>query len=289
MKKKMMVACLVFSALPFFATGQNLTRFFKNTYACNYFIFHYNDDVTHPQELARFCDGFIGMIDREFFPAKFPYPIRVYVLKDKPSFQKFLREQVDVSDPPGWGIYLPKIKSFITYEGSGNGTFAHEIMHPLVRANLAKAPYWADEGIPSFFEKSFGYWNKNQLTLSLGYQNAWRIRELDNRILTLDLESIITSKEQYGTSEKRLVSVFLYENQRLKRYLQLVRLNDKQGYDTFLEAAFQAPLHKVVPAWKIYLQNTYRDRIKIDRIPGSCVFDSKNKYDLFMKIAGLPN
>lgn len=77
---------------------------------------------------------------------------------------------------PGWGIYLPKIKSFVTYEGSGYGTFAHEIMHPLLRANLSATSYWADEGAPSFFEKSFGYWEENNLILQFGFQNPWRVR-----------------------------------------------------------------------------------------------------------------
>jgi hypothetical protein len=131
------------SAVPDF--GRN----FKNELKTRYFVFHYGDEVTTAKDLARLSDGFIGLVDRSFFKAQFNYPIHAYVLRDRTSFKEFLRTKAGVKDPPDFGIYWPEQRCFVTYEGSGFGTFAHEIMHPLVRANLPYAPSWADEGLPS--------------------------------------------------------------------------------------------------------------------------------------------
>lgn len=282
-KVKTMI-CLIVLSLPLFSGGMDLVKHFKNVHTSKYFVFHYNDDVTETDSFAVFSDGFIDVINRKFFRTDFPYPIHVYVLNDRPSFQRFLVEKAGVSDPPGWGIYFPEIKSFVTYQGSGYGTFAHEIMHPLVRYNLRAAPVWADEGIPSFFEKSFGYWDEGQLTLSFGVQNPWRIKEMGNKILLLDLADIVRNGEKYGTSEKRMVAVFLYENGRLERYLKQVKLNQKDGYGTFLEAAFQRSMMDITPLWKKYLQDVYNRRDEFSLVPASEIFNSKAQYETFMKL-----
>jgi len=250
MNGKMKILCLVLLLLPGLASGQKLAKHFKNEHKSKYFVFHYNDEIASAQPLARFSDGFIDVINREFFKAEFNYPIHVYVLKDRDAFKDFLVKHAGVTDPPNWGIYLSRIGSFVTYEGSGYGTFAHEIMHPLVRTNLRHAPLWADEGIPSFFEKSFGYWNGDKLILQMGFQNPWRISQMGSGILSLDLESIVKAKKDYGTSEKRMVSVFMHQHGRLHEYLNLVRANRKNGYSTYLEATFDKPMNQLVPLWR---------------------------------------
>jgi hypothetical protein len=64
------------------------------------------------------------------------------------------------------GVFLYKYNLFATYEDSGLGTFAHEIMHPLVERNLKDRPEWAIEGIPTFFEKFYGYWRGDELIVN---------------------------------------------------------------------------------------------------------------------------
>jgi hypothetical protein len=275
--------CLALLLLPCPVTGQELAKHFKNEHKSKYFVFHYNDDVTRAKPLAEFCDGFIDVINREFFKAKFNYPIQVYVLKDRNSLKSFLTEKVGVTDPPDWGIYFSRIRSFVTYEDSGYGTFAHEIMHPLVQVNLSSAPLWADEGIPSFFEKFFGYWSENKLVLQLGFHNPWRIRQMGQKVLSLDLESIVKAKQDHGTSEKRMVSVFLYQHGKLKEYMKLAGSNRKNGYSTFIEAAFKKPMPQLIPEWRKYLQEVYNRRYQILFIPSSNIFDSKEQYERFMK------
>ena len=287
MKTRLNTISLILLCLPSLVSAQELAKHFRHEHKSKNFAFHYNDEITTVQSLAKFSDGFIEFIDREFFKARFTYPIHVYVLKDRESFKEFLIKKAGVSDPPNWGIYLSKIGSFVTYEGSGYGTFAHEIMHPLVRVNLRHAPLWADEGIPSFFEKSFGYWEGNRLNLRVGYQNPWRIRALGQALLSLDLESIVKSNKDYGTSEKRMVSVFLYKHGKLHDYIRLVQANKKNGYDTFIEAAFKKRMNRLVPFWKEYLKEVESQRTKILQIPASDIFGTKEEYEAFSKRRGL--
>lgn len=267
--------------------AQELAKHFKNEHKSKYFVFHYNDDVTRAKLLADFSDGFIDVINREFFEAKFNYPIHVYVLKDRNSFTSFLTEKAKVADPPSYGIYFPGIRSFVTYEGSGYGTFAHEIMHPLVQTNLNRLPRWADEGIPSFFEKFFGYWSQNKLILRFGFNNPWRIRQMGQKVLSLDLESIVKGNQDHSTSEQRMVSVFLYQHGKLKKYMELVSSNRKNGYNTFIEAAFEKRMSQLIPEWKQYLQEVNNRRFQILSIPVSDIFDSKEQYERFMKARSL--
>ena len=258
-------------------------RDFTNELKSRYFVFHYKDDILSVQEFAKFSDGFIGVIDRRFFKTEFQYPIHVYILHDRSSFKEFLRKSVGIADPPNYGIYFPKLRSFFTFEGSGIGTFAHEIMHPLVQANLLNMPKWADEGLPSFFEKGFGYWNGQDMVLHLGYQNPWRIKELDDRLISLDLSDIVTKSEKYGTSEKRLVSVFLYSQGRLKRFIDLVKQNRKNGYATFVEAAFDRTYSDIQPLWSAYIGGILANREAIYRIPPTEVFEGKDVFKNFMR------
>lgn len=273
--------------LPGSVTGQGLAKNFKNEYKSKYFVFHYNDDVTRAKPLAKFSDGFVDAIDREFFKTKFNYPIHVYVLEDRESLKSFLVEKAWVAEPPGLGIYLPRIKSIVTCESSGYGTFAHEIMHPLIQTNLDRAPFWTIEGIPSFFESFFGYWERDKLVLRYGFHNPWRIAQMGKSILSLDLESIVKGRKDYSTSEKMMVSLFLYKQGKLKEYIKLVSTNRRGSYDTFIEAAFKDRMFRIVPKWKDYLNQVYNSRNQISRIPFSEVFDSKELYERFMKFRGL--
>lgn len=239
------------------------------------------------RDIARFAEGFLAVLQKDFFDPKFDYPIKVLVLPTREAFQGYLRSRLKVADPPAFGIYLGQLKAFVTYSSSGLGTFAHEIMHPLVERNLPKRPAWANEGIPSFFEKFLGYWDGDALVLRFGYQNPWRIQALGDQIDGLDLKSILQRKaNDYGTnrnSDLRMVSVFLWRNDKFHRYLELLRRGDKGNHDTYLEAAFRRPLKEIEPMWRRYLRDAKANRAEIYRIPASTVFKDKAAYESFIK------
>ena len=242
------------------------------------------------REIARFAEGFLDVVRRDFFEPTFDYPIKVLVLPTREAFQTYLRNDLKIADPPAFGIYLGQEKAFVTFVSSGLGTFAHEIMHPLLERNLPKRPAWADEGIPSFFEKFLGYWEGDRLVLRFGYQNPWRIETLGDQIARLDLRAILHRKtNDYGSSRNsdlRMVSVFLWRSDKLPRYLELVRRGDKRGRETYLEAALDQPLKDIDPAWRSYLRDAGANRAEIARVPPSTVFRDKAEYEAFVAPSG---
>jgi hypothetical protein len=164
--------------LPAIVFSQDFTSQFPCHKQTAYFDFYYLRESPRIPKITRFADGFVRLVNRDFFKADFDYPIRVLVFEDREQFKQFLIRQLHIADPPNFGVYVYRYKFFATYEDSGLGTFAHEILHPLVERNLKDRPQWAMEGIPTFFEKFYGYWQGGELTAFWGYQNPWRIQQL---------------------------------------------------------------------------------------------------------------
>lgn len=260
-----------------------ISQFFPNELKSKYFVFHSVKGLKPVDHIARFMDAYVDIINKEFFETGFERPLDIYVLPDRKALMRFLFTEVSIPNPPYWGIYIPQINGLVTYRDSGFGTYAHIVMYPLIEKSLPNLPDWAFNGLPSFFEKSYGYWDGDKLVLQFGFQNPWRISALGRRLLYLNLEKIINSPEEYGTSEKRMASVFLYQNGKMRRFIELVKANDKKGFNTFFEAAFEKNLEEIKPMWEEYLKKVYAERENILKLPPSGVFETKGQFDKFMK------
>jgi hypothetical protein len=254
-----------------------------------YFDFRYERDSSQADGLARFADGYVNLINRDFFKTDFDYPIRVFVLEDQKRFEEFAHKELHVPGPAGFGMYLYSAKLLATYEGSGLGTFTHEAFHAFVEKDLTQRPSWADEGIPTFFEKFYGYWKDDELVLFWGFQNPWRIRELGINLTQLNLPEIISEQNpEQDESKLRMVSLFLWRQGRFKRLLKLIAANDKRGYKSFFEAALELPLDRITPLWQDYLLDVERQRTIILSLPISAVFDSEEAFRTFAKLHSIP-
>lgn len=260
-----------------------------------YFDFYYRRESPKIPEIARFADGFVKLVNRDFFKADFDYPIRVLVLEDRQQFKQFLVQQLHIADPPNFGIYVYRYKMFATYEDSGLGTFAHEILHPLVERNLPDRPAWAMEGIPTFFEKFYGYWQDGELEAYWGYQNPWRIQQLGTNLAQLDLKQVIadpkaaeaSSTVERSESSWRMVSVFLWQQGRFKRFLNLIAAHDKAGYPTYFEAAMEMPVEKILPRWQEYLNDAAAHRARNLSFPNSQVLGDRAAFLNFVTANGI--
>ncbi len=133
--KRILLCCLLL--LPAIAFSQDFAAHFPFHKMTEYFDFYYLRDSPKIPEIARFADGFVKLVNRDFFKTDFDYPIRVLVFEDQAQFKQFLIQQLHIADPPNFGIYVYAYKFFATYEDSGIGTFAHEILHPL---SVSKIP-----------------------------------------------------------------------------------------------------------------------------------------------------
>lgn len=253
-----------------------------------YFDFHLQRDSPQNSKTIRLADNFVDIVKRDFFNADRGYPIRVFVCQDEGRFIQFMHRDLDIQDPSDFGIYVFSRKLLATYEDSGLGTFTHEVLHPLVEENLAHLPAWAFEGIPTFFEKFYGYWNGGQLVLYWGFQNPWRIRELGPELTQLDLKRMVSENgngiREPNESKLRMVAMFLWQQGRLRRFLRLVAADNRLGYPTYFEAALGMPMVKIVPIWQIYLESIERNRAEILSLPLSTVLSNKAEFDAFVKM-----
>jgi hypothetical protein len=254
-----------------------------------YFDFHYERNSQQVEGMARFADGYVNLINRDFFETSFDYPIQVFVLRDQNRFEEFAHRELHVRGPAGLGMYLYSNKLLATYEDSGLGTFTHETFHAFVEKDLARRPIWADEGIPTFFEKFYGYWKNDQLVLFWGYQNPWRINDLGTNLTQLSLMEIVSDQNPEGDESKlRMVSLFLWEQGRFRRFLKLIAADDKRGYKSYFEAAMEMPLEEIVPLWHKYLLDVQRQRAAILTLPLSTVFNSEEEFQAFAKVNRIP-
>lgn len=286
-----LLAGFLFLALAMAAGARDYAKAFPLHLKSRYFEFSYQRQSWDAQGFARFAEGFVDLINRDFIKVDFNYPIRVLVLPDRTTFQGFLRTELGERDPPNFGIYIPRLKLFATYEGSGLGTFAHEIMHPLVEHNLPARPSWAVEAIPSFFEKFFGYYENGSMVVQWGYQNPWRIEALGPRLTRIDLETLVSGKtprDGYDTSELRLISVFLWQQGKLQQFLRLVAGQKHEGFPTYFESAMGMPLKEIIPRWKKYLEDIQTHRAEVLQIPASEVLADQASFTRFMGAYGLP-
>jgi hypothetical protein len=250
-----------------------------------YFDFHLQRGSPQNAMTIRLSDNFVDIVKRDFFNADRGYPIRVFICQDERSFVQFMHQDLEIRDPSDFGIYLFSRKLLATYEDSGLGTFTHEVLHPLLRENLPYAPAWAVEGVPTFFEKFYGYWNGKQLVLYWGFQNPWRIRELGPELTQLDLKRIVSENgtPEQNESKLRMAAMFLWKEGKLRRFLRVVAANDRLGYPTYFEAAMGMPMGKIMPIWQSYLESIARNRAEILSLPPSTVLRNGAEFQAFVK------
>lgn len=114
-----------------------------------------------------------------------------------------------------------------------------------------------------------------------GYQNPWRVELLGDKLVNLKLIRVIYGSED--TSEKRLLSVFLYQQGKLRAYLDLIQSGNKKGYRTYEEAVFDKPMYQLEVIWEAYLKEISANKQAILRIPNSVIFSSESEMRQFME------
>jgi hypothetical protein len=287
LKPVLAVLLLVTALFAIARTSQSYSEQLPLRQQSKYFDFRFKQHPEKIKAIARFADAFIDIVNRDFFEAEFDYPIRVLVTEDFATHRTLVSEQFGVTDPT-MGIFLYKYNLFATYEDSGLGTFAHEIMHPLVERNLKDRPEWAIEGIPTFFEKFYGYWRGDELVVNWGFQNPWRIKQLGTDLARLDLPGILaTTRAEERESEQRLVSIFLWEQGKFKQFLDFVKRREKNGYDSYFEAAMEMPIGRVSPLWQDYLARIVARRAEILRLPLSAAQPDEAAFHRFAASYGI--
>ena len=124
---------------------------------------------------------------------------------------------------------------------------------------------------------------------------AWRIQQLGTNLTQLDLKQVIadpqaaeaSSAVERSESSWRMVSVFLWQQGRFKRFLSLIAAHDKAGYPTYFEAAMEMPVEKILPRWQAYLNDAAEHRARNLSFPPSQIFRDQAAFQNFVATNGI--
>ena len=91
---------------------------------------------------------------KDFF-AESPRTLQeVWILKDKPTYEKASRELFKTEPETPYGYYLSGRRALVMNIKPGYGTLTHELVHPFVHHAFGDAkPAWLNEGVASLFER----------------------------------------------------------------------------------------------------------------------------------------
>jgi len=227
--------------------------------------------------------------------------VNVNVCKVNPSFHRnvFIFDTADQyhnyaataldSTEGSYGVYVHSRRAFFTYANSGIGTYAHEMMHAVFFEQNIELEAWADEGIPALFEKIFGCCDRGRPVFLYGYPNPWRYKALGAELTKLNLAQMVSDPaagKNYNTSQKREIGLFLFKHGQLRRYIELVQAKNKNGYDTYFEAALQRRLSDLGADWFNFLKTEQGQANTIEEIPSSRFFDTRAELECFVKSDG---
>ncbi len=276
----LLLSPLAYQNMHVFFSGENFDpkQHFENATKSKHFTFYSNNDVGY---IPAFSNTFVEHIKANYFHPEFSAPLDFYILKDEGQMHRFISMELGIKVNTVWGTYIPERNALVTHEESGLGTFGHILMYPILGDKLRHAPYWTKSGIPTLFEKIYGYVIGNDLKIRYGYHNPWRIKKLGN-ISDINLSEIINEREaehrNANKHKQQIVIMFIYQNGVFPRYLSLLTSNSKGDYKTFIEAAFEKEMPELKIIWKKYLANIERNKQQILETPPSQMFNSKKEF-----------
>jgi len=242
------------------------------------------------ERYSRLVEGFANYVSTNVCNLQGEYPALLFILHDKASEQYFLKDRMDFTRGVH-GVFITDKNSVVTYDGAGVGTLLHEVMHKFLY-NTKAHDFWADEGIPSFFERFYGYLYKDgqdapqNLFLQTGYPDAGSQFWMRITKRTLKLSQIVSSAryaDPGNEDAQRLVALFLNSQHKLKRFLELTFNASRGKYKYFIEAVFDKPLSELNPLFDDYLASLNKNQETLDKLPPSEIFDSKEDFDQFVK------
>lgn len=177
---------------------------------------------------------------RAFFGEQIPTltdaPWLVVVWPDKASYRRFARRHLD-GPVPDLGFADPQARLIAIDHGPGEGTLAHELMHPLMSRAFPRAPPWLTEALPALYEhKAFE---------PLRFFRNWRARHIRREVslpelFGASLAAVRADDHRHLVGLGRHLLVFLHEKGRLVDYVATLErrlsANPKDHHLASLEA-----------------------------------------------------
>lgn len=92
---------------------------------------------------------------KDFMKTKPDKPLRVYLFKDKETYDAYNKKMYGHDPTTPYGFYMRSDRKMVMNISTGLGTLAHELVHPLNEADFPTLPSWFNEGFASLFEQSY--------------------------------------------------------------------------------------------------------------------------------------
>lgn len=180
---------------------------------------------------ARTMDRCKGTVHRmyeflysDFLTKKPEKPLRVYLFKDKATYEAYCKKAYDKPPSTPFGFYMSCERKMVMNISTGTGTLAHELVHPLLAEDFETVPSWFNEGFASLYEQS----RQNYEGKMEGLVN-WRLPSLQKAIARNDEVSLkklmsTTSSEFYGDNSglhyamARYFCLYLQEKGKLREF-----------------------------------------------------------------------
>jgi hypothetical protein len=171
---------------------------------------------------------------KEFMKTRPTEPLKVYLFKDKASYEAYNKQAYGREPTTPYGFYMPSERKMVMNIATGLGTLAHEMVHPLNEADFPSIPSWFNEGFASLFEQSY-YTDDGGIRGDVN----WRLPALQKAIAAGDapaLKEVMKTRrdEFYGKGSGlnyatgRYLCYYLQENGLLVKYYQGFRDNAKE-------------------------------------------------------------
>ena len=221
----------------------------------NFHIFtnFYSDSVNYYENLF---EGFLDYFSNEYFNVHLNNRLKIYLVKDKNSYKKYVEETYNNYTP--YGFYLgPLANTIVINAESGLGTIMHELVHHFIATNFLTHPApWIDEGIATFFEKFIGHIdNKGTLNISFGYFSNWRFPKTKENLEKLNLKDLFISNDPDQCAARSFM-LFLHKKGNFKDFVRQMSTqnSDPSGVKT-LQNIYGQSIDKIELDWKNWIMS----------------------------------
>jgi hypothetical protein len=213
----------------------------------------------------RQCKGTVARVFRylhaDYFTKKPEKPIRVYLFKDRSTYEDYCTATYQKPPSTPFGFYMSSERKMVMNIATGTGTLAHELVHPLLAEDFPEVPSWFNEGFASLFEQS-GERNGKMV----GFVN-WRLPGLHKAIKAgkaVALADLLgySPTQFYGDDRgvnyatARYLCMYLQENGQLIAFykeFKATRKTDRTGLAA-LQKATGKTTHDLEKTWREWVQ-----------------------------------
>jgi hypothetical protein len=203
----------------------------------------------------------VQRLEKDFFARAPEKVLEVWLFKDKPSYQRGVKQLTGEEPSTPYGFYSPSHRMLLMNIATGGGTLVHEIVHPYVEADLPKAPAWINEGLGSLFEQS-----ADRGGHIVGLTN-WRLAGLqdaivDRRLGSLEKMAHTTNDQFYGDDSgthyaaARYLMYWLQEQSKLVAFVKALHTEldrDPSGWSTLVAHVGERDMAAFQKRWEAWV------------------------------------